>query len=692
MSTPAPPTIPTTQQPTATRNVPIEAAPLNAPIPIPATANVNSPQTTTATATTTATPTPIIITTIVSPPTRSNTVLTAGSSGSGSVSGDISNTSLDIGGFSSSSINNLSISPLSISSPLSLSHDRSPASLRAASRGPRSPSDFKYGQVLGEGSYSTVVEAWDLLSDPKTAAQAVAAAAAAGVGGTLSAQSSYASLRNNGRSRASSTASIGAAAAAAAAGLSSPAAVRIGSNGVAANLSASNGNGHNNNHLYARSPESAASAIVQENSAVDTTGKKVYAIKILHKAHIIKEKKHKYVGFEKEALSRLTKSPGVITLYWTFQDRESLYFVLALAPNGELLSHIKTLGSFSLTCIRYYSAQLLDALRSIHEAGVIHRDVKPENVLFDKEMRIKITDFGSAKILTPSPAALAAGRAGPPPSGSSGPPSSPTPQRHVLAPRLSSTSIRPALARSTDEGEPKAGTANGSTSTSGPATEKASSFVGTAEYVSPELLLSRQVSFASDWWAFGCILFQMLCGRPPFKGPTEYQTFQRILHRELEWPEQFEGEGEDGGQGLGEIRELVEKLLVLAPEDRLGYVPISKPASASAEGEKEKEKEDEPGKTQRILDAASQGASQIRSQAFFKDVDWDTLWTGPVPALEPGRIGPRVPLSTPMSMLEYEFGDEGFFGEDDDDDDEEEEDGPEEEEQEVMVNGRAMLA
>jgi len=543
-----------------------------------------------------------------------------------------------------------------------------------------------------------VVEAWDLLSDPRSAAQAQAVQAAATAGlhaasnGNLAAAASRTSLSTSSgsastgrsgqqnlsvspsyssvgnRSRASSTASIGAAVAAAAAGLSSPA---------------------RPSNQYGRSPDSStASAIVAGNSTIDTTGKKVYAIKILHKAHIVKEKKHKYVGIEKEALSRLTRAPGIITLYWTFQDRESLYFVLALAPNGELLSHIKTLGSFSVPTTRFYGAQLLEAIRSIHEAGVIHRDIKPENVLFDKEMRIKITDFGSAKILTANPAAsaLTAPSAGPTQ------PNAPLPQQTSVATAVipASPRARPALVRSADSNAQSHPSGAGGAGDG--VTEKPSSFVGTAEYVSPELLLSRSVSFASDWWAFGCIVFQMLCGRPPFKGPTEYQTFQRILHRDLEWPEFFEveegtGPEADAGagagvatgldvkqqaerQGLADARALIEQLLVLAPEERLGYVAI--------------EAEDEDGsppspvkETTKTLRAANSGARAIRSAKFFEGVPWDSLWIQPVPDLEAGKVAPRMPLSTPMSQLEYEFGDAAFFEEDieeEEDDDEVEDD------------------
>lgn len=249
--------------------------------------------------------------------------------------------------------------------------------------------------------------------------------------------------------------------------------------------------------------------------ATDRQTLKEYAVKILDKKHIIKEKKIKYVNIEKDTLNRLIEHPGIVRLYYTFQDSASLYYVLDIASGGELLGVLKKIGSFDVECTRFYGAQILDAIEHMHNRGVIHRDLKPENVLLDDQMHIKITDFGTAKLL-------------------------PDPRK----PRDLSASY------DVGAGEEES--------------TRAQSFVGTAEYVSPELLTEKNACKASDLWAFGCIIYQLLSGRPPFKAANEYLTFQKIVGLEYEFPPGFPAAA----------RDLVERLLVLDPQRRLSIEHI----------------------------------------------------------------------------------------------------------------------
>jgi 3-phosphoinositide dependent protein kinase-1 len=232
--------------------------------------------------------------------------------------------------------------------------------------------------------------------------------------------------------------------------------------------------------------------------AEEPAKKRSYAIKVLDKRHIIKEKKVKYVTIEKDVLNKL-QHPFVIKLYYTFQDTASLYFVTEYCPNGDLLGLLREKGRFDFLGARFYIAELIKGVEYIHSESILHRDIKPENILLDHHYHIKIADFGSAKILD----------------------SEPTPTQQDPARRAS--------------------------------------FVGTAEYCSPELLNEKIASFASDVWAIGCTLYQMLVGIPPFKGTNEYQTFQKIINLNFVLPEELEESA----------KSLISEILVIDPLKRI---------------------------------------------------------------------------------------------------------------------------
>ncbi|KZO92584.1 kinase-like protein, partial [Calocera viscosa TUFC12733] len=260
-----------------------------------------------------------------------------------------------------------------------------------------------------------------------------------------------------------------------------------------------------------------------------------YAIKALDKAHVLRYKQQGNkvdVQNERKALMRLSRPghPGVVRLFWAMQDQASLYFVLELCPKGDMTTVLRRLGSFSLPCARFYFAQILDAVCFIHSQGIVHRDLKPDNFLFTDQWRIKITDFGSAKIVEPA--------------------------------------------------------------------EGATSFVGSPQYVSPEILAHQAASYPTDLWSLGIILYQVIAGHFPFDSPTggiaHYLMWQRVLKGAYSFEEGWDDPA----------REMVRALLVNDPSQRLG------------------------------AGGGEEGARQLRQHKFFDQLDWPSLWTCEVPAFE----------------------------------------------------------
>ena len=205
-----------------------------------------------------------------------------------------------------------------------------------------------------------------------------------------------------------------------------------------------------------------------------------YAIKCLIIAQVVKQRHGmQQVMTEKAALIALESHPSFVKLHFTFKDADHLYLVIELATGGALFDEIRRLGSCRMGCARWLTAELVNALEFMHRKRIVHRDLKPENILLDDVGHIKLIDFGSGEYGLQR----ACGR----PHG-----------RGYAAPFVRARDLLCA-ARLLDSTEPY------------------DPFVGTAEYLAPEVLRDEEAREASDLWALGCILFQMLHGSPPFQ-------------------------------------------------------------------------------------------------------------------------------------------------------------------------------
>ncbi|WEJ96255.1 Serine/threonine-protein kinase [Yamadazyma tenuis] len=123
----------------------------------------------------------------------------------------------------------------------------------------------------------------------------------------------------------------------------------------------------------------------------------IYALKTIRKQHIISRMEVTHTLAERTVLANIT-NPFVVPLKFSFQSPEKLYLVLAFINGGELFHHLQKEGKFSMDRSRFYIAELLSALESLHELNVIYRDLKPENILLDYQGHIALCDFGLCKL------------------------------------------------------------------------------------------------------------------------------------------------------------------------------------------------------------------------------------------------------------------------------------------------------
>ncbi|XP_057952736.1 probable serine/threonine protein kinase IRE isoform X2 [Malania oleifera] len=225
----------------------------------------------------------------------------------------------------------------------------------------------------------------------------------------------------------------------------------------------------------------------------------LFAIKVLKKADMIRKNAVESILAERNILISV-RNPFVVRFFYSFTCRENLYLVMEYLNGGDLYSLLRNLGCLGEDMTRVYVAELVLALEYLHSLNVIHRDLKPDNLLIGPDGHIKLTDFGLSKVgLINSTDDL------------SGPSFSST----AFIGQEPNTVVQQSLKREQRQKHAVA---------------------GTPDYLAPEILLGMGHGATADWWSVGVILFELLVGIPPFNAEHPLQIFDNIMNRDIPWP------------------------------------------------------------------------------------------------------------------------------------------------------------
>eukprot|EP00296_Roombia_truncata_P007658 JP446106.1.p1 GENE.JP446106.1~~JP446106.1.p1 ORF type:complete len:503 (-),score=136.94 JP446106.1:90-1598(-) len=125
--------------------------------------------------------------------------------------------------------------------------------------------------------------------------------------------------------------------------------------------------------------------------------KKLYAMKVMHKAKLIKQKLVNQILDENNIL-RIIEHPYVVGLQFAFQTETEVYLVMDYINGGDMFGQMQKHRRFQPDAVRLYVAEMVLAFEHIHKQGIVYRDLKPENVLMDRDGHLRLTDFGLSKM------------------------------------------------------------------------------------------------------------------------------------------------------------------------------------------------------------------------------------------------------------------------------------------------------
>ena len=224
----------------------------------------------------------------------------------------------------------------------------------------------------------------------------------------------------------------------------------------------------------------------------DGEGIQYFALKQIKKSTLEESVDQRTIERELRMLKSINH-PFIVKLFCDYDEVDYMYLLQEFVVGGELFTLIQNSGGLGSKDARFYGAILSRCLGHIHDRKIIYRDLKPENVLIDKQGYAKLIDFGLSK-------------------------------------RLGSD-------------------------------DKTMTLCGTVEYVAPEMIRGEGYSHQIDWWAFGILLYEIVCGRTPFQSNSgnNFDVYTNIQNGRIRFMRKFESEDKN----------LIKKLLVADPLRRL---------------------------------------------------------------------------------------------------------------------------
>ncbi|WWD20522.1 hypothetical protein CI109_104998 [Kwoniella shandongensis] len=336
---------------------------------------------------------------------------------------------------------------------------------------------------------------------------------------------------------------------------------------------------------------------------------RLVAMKQLRKADMLRKSQEGHVKAEKDLLAAAASSSAgpsgapsrIVQLFYAFQDPDHLYLVLEYMGGGDLLNLLVERDTFPEEMTRFYVAEMILALEETHSLGYVHRDIKPDNFLFDKTGHIKVSDFGLATDLhwahdtnyyEQQRLALL--------------------KKHGVDLEYPSVKTKRMKREDVEKIMGKEWMEEGKgvfTWREKNRKKLAYSVCGTNSYMAPEVIRGQGYGFSCDWWSLGIIMYESLYGYPPFVSSSRHITRQKILNwkQTLKFPPR--------PRLSSACTDLITKFLC-EPEDRLGCTPLERASVLTVS--KGSTIKGAPG-------LGSDGAEMIKAHEWFKGIEWDNL-------------------------------------------------------------------